>query len=548
MKETLIEIIRNAIIEAQAAGEINTKELPPLYLEAPKNPEHGDFAVNIAMKMAQTEGKPPRKIAETIIKKITGHPIIEKAEIAGPGFINFFMSNEYWLKTLSEIETLGEDYGKCNVGKGQKVLLEYVSANPTGPLHIGHGRGAALGDALSRVLKAAGYDVKTEFYINDAGSQVRNLAESILLRIKEEAGENVEFGENHYKGLYISQLAAVYSGLAKKGHEESHEEIGKYALQEIISWLRRDLEGFNVTFDKWFSEKSLYDCGKVQKAIDWLKEKGLMYDKDGALWFRSTDFGDDKDRVVIRENGEPTYFASDIAYHHDKYQRGFDTLINIWGADHHGYIPRMKAVVQALGHDKESLKVLLVQMVSLLRNGQPVIMSKRSGEFITLKEVMDEVGADAAKYTFLTRRPDSQMDFDLEVVKSQSSENPVYYMQYAYARACNIERFAEEKNLTILPASKVNLGLLKLTEEIRIIKALTAYPEVVEGAALSFEPHRITVYLQELAGHFHSYYRGNRVVTDDIPLSQARMVMIKGLKTVIGNALGLVGVSAPKSM
>ena len=545
MKETLIEIIRNAIIEAQATGEINTKELPPLYLEAPKNPEHGDFAVNIAMKLAQTEGKPPRKIAETIIKRITGHPIIEKAEIAGPGFINFFMSNEYWLKTLSEIETLGEGYGKCSVGNGQKVLLEYVSANPTGPLHIGHGRGAALGDALSRVLRAAGYDVATEFYINDAGSQVRNIAESVLLRCREINGEEVEWSENLYKGEYVNDLAQEFLG---KGGNITVEESGPYALDEILGWLRRDLKSFNVTFDKWFSEKSLYDSDKVQKAIEELKGRDLMYDKDGALWFRSTDFGDDKDRVVIRENGEPTYFASDIAYHHDKYQRGFDTLINIWGADHHGYIPRMKAVVQALGHDKESLKVLLVQMVSLLRNGQPVTMSKRSGEFITLKEVMDEVGADAAKYTFLTRRPDSQMDFDLEVVKSQSSENPVYYMQYAYARACNIERFAEEKNLTILPASKVNLGLLSLPEEIRIIKALTAYPEVVEGAALSFEPHRITVYLQELAGHFHSYYRGNRVVTDDIPLSQARMVMIKGLKTVIGNALGLVGVSAPKLM
>ncbi len=545
MKETLIDIIRNAVAEAQAEGEIKTKELPPLYLEAPKNPEHGDFAVNIAMKMAPGEGKPPRDIAGTILKRVAGHPIIKKAEIAGPGFINFFMSNEYWLKTLSDIEDLGANYGRCSIGQGQKVLLEYVSANPTGPLHIGHGRGAALGDSLARLLRAAGYDVKTEFYINDAGSQVQNLALSVLLRCKEINGEKVEWTENLYKGEYINDLAQEF---LEKGGKITVEEAGPYALNEILGWLRRDLEGFNVTFDKWFSEKSLYDSNKVQKAIDELKGRGLMYDKDGALWFRSTDFGDDKDRVVIRENGEPTYFASDIAYHHDKYQRGFNTLINIWGADHHGYIPRMKAVVQALGHDKDSLKVLLVQMVSLLRNGQPVTMSKRAGEFVTLKEVMDEVGADAAKYTFMTRRPDSQMDFDLEVVKSQSSENPVYYLQYAYARACNIERFASEKNLTILPASESNLGLLKLPEEIRIIKSLTAYPEVVEGAAISFEPHRLTVYLQELAGHFHSYYRENRVVTDDIPLSQARMVMVRGLKTVIGNALGLLGVSAPRSM
>lgn len=544
MKETLIEIIRIAIAEAQAEGEIKTRELPPLYLEAPKNPEHGDFAVNIAMKMAQSEGKPPREIAGIILRRIS-HPIIKKADIAGPGFINFFMSNDYWLKTLSDIESLGEDYGKCGVGKGQKILLEYVSANPTGPLHIGHGRGAALGDSLSRLLRAAGYDVATEFYINDAGSQVQNLALSVLLRCREIKGEKVEWTENLYKGEYINDLAQEF---LEKGGNIILEEAGPYALKEILGWLRRDLSGFHITFNKWFSEKSLYDTGKVRKAIEELKGRGLIYEKDGAIWFKSTEFGDDKDRVVIRENGEPTYFASDIAYHHDKYERGFDILINIWGADHHGYIPRMKAVVQALGHDKESLRVLLVQMVSLLRNGQPVTMSKRAGEFITLREVMDEVGADAAKYTFLTRRPDSQMDFDLEVVKSQSSENPVYYMQYAYARACNIERFAEERNLAILPASKADLGLLKLPEEIRIIKTLTAYPEVVEGAALAFEPHRLTVYLQELAGHFHSYYRDNRVVTDDIPLSQARMVMVRGLKTVIGNALGLLGVSAPKSM
>lgn len=544
MKETLIDIIRNSIAEAQAEGEIKTRELPPLYLEAPKNPEHGDFAVNIAMKMAQSEGKPPREIAGIILRRIS-NPIIKKADIAGPGFINFFMSNDYWLKTLSEIESLGEDYGKCGVGKGQKILLEYVSANPTGPLHIGHGRGAALGDSLSRLLRAAGYDVSTEFYINDAGSQVQNLAMSVLLRCKEIKGEKVEWTENLYKGEYINDLAQEF---LEKGGAITVDEAGPYALQEILGWLKRDLSYFNIAFDKWFSEKSLFENNEVQKAIEELKNRGLIYDKEGALWFKSTEFGDDKDRVVIRENGEPTYFASDIAYHHDKYERGFDILINIWGADHHGYIPRMKAVVQALGHDKESLRVLLVQMVSLLRNGQPVIMSKRAGEFITLREVMDEVGADAAKYTFLTRRPDSQMDFDLEVVKSQSSENPVYYMQYAYARACNIERFAVERNLAILPASKVDLGLLKLPEEIRIIKTLTAYPEVVEGAALAFEPHRLTVYLQELAGHFHSYYRDNRVVTDDIPLSQARMVMVRGLKTVIGNALGLLGVSAPKSM
>lgn len=544
MKETLIDIIGNAIAEAQAEGEIKSKELPPLYLEAPKNPEHGDFAVNIAMKMAQSEGKPPRKIAETILNRIS-NPIIKKAEIAGPGFINFSMSNDYWLKTLAAIETLGEDYGKCGIGKGKKVILEYVSANPTGPLHIGHGRGAALGDSLSRLLLAAGYHVSTEFYINDAGSQVQNLALSVLLRCREINGEKVEWTENLYKGEYINDLAQEF---LEKGGRIAVEEAGPYALKEILGWLKRDLNDFHINFDNWFSEKSLYDTGKVQSLIDELKGEGLAYEKEGALWFKSTEFGDDKDRVVVRENGEPTYFASDIAYHHDKYQRGFELLINIWGADHHGYIPRMKSVVQALGHDKESLKALLVQMVSLLRGGKPVTMSKRAGEFVTLREVMDEVGADAAKYTFLTRRPDSQMDFDLEVVKSQSSENPVYYVQYAYARACNIERFAEERNLTVLPASKANLGLLSLPEEIRIIKALTAYTEVVEGAALSFEPHRLTAYLQELSGHFHSYYRENRIVTDDVQLSQARMVMVKGLKTVIGNALSLLGISAPRMM
>ncbi|MBI5875137.1 MAG: arginine--tRNA ligase, partial [Deltaproteobacteria bacterium] len=480
MIATASDIIKTAIENCKKAGTIKTEKLPDIIIEKPKKDEFGDFATNAAMLLTKQEGKPPRQIAELIAKEIKQSGDVKKVEIAGPGFINLFMQDDYWLGFLKEIHIAGEKFGKSDprlmpagtsIGAGKKILLEFVSANPTGPLHIGHGRGAAFGDALARLLKAAGYNVFTEFYVNDAGAQVKNLAESILLRIKQEAGEKVEFGADHYKGEYISKLAAVYRGLTKKGVEESKEEIGRFALQTILEWIKKDLSDFHVTFDNWFREKSLYETTDgshrgLPLLIQELKDKGFVYEEGGATWFKSTVFGDDKDRVIKKENGELTYFASDIAYHHDKYERGFDTLINIWGADHHGYIPRIKSVVQALGHDKESLKVLLVQMVSLSRGGQPVTMSKRAGEYVTLREVLDEVGSDACRFFFLMRKSDAHLEFDLELAKKQAPENPVFYVQYAHARICSIIKHAKEKGISFPKTEDADIKLLSLKEEL----------------------------------------------------------------------------------
>ncbi len=548
MIATVSEIIKTAIENCKKAGAIKTEKLPDIIIEKPKKDEFGDFATNAAMLLTKEEGKSPRQIAELIAKEIRQSENIKKVEVAGPGFINLFMQDGYWLGFLKEIYAAGERFGKSSIGAGKNILLEFVSANPTGPLHIGHGRGAAFGDALARLLKAAGYAVTTEFYVNDAGAQVKNLAESILLRMKEEAGEKVEFGPDHYKGEYISKLAAVYRGLAKKGVEESKEEIGRFALQTIIELIEKDLTDFNVPFNNWFSEKSLFERNKVEPLVQQLKAKGFVSEEGGALWFKSTAFGDDKDRVIKKENGEWTYFASDIAYHHDKYERGFDTIINIWGADHHGYIPRIKSVVQALGHGKESLKVLLVQMVSLSRGGQPVTMSKRTGEYVTLREVIDEVGKDACRFFFLMRKSDAHMEFDLELAKKQAPENPVFYVQYAHARICSIIKHAKEQEIELPKTGNVNIKCLSLKEELDIIKKLASFPDMVRGSAAAMEPHRITFYLQELAGMFHPYYNKNRVVMEDKYLTHARLYLCEAVKIVLQNGLRLLGVSAPEEM
>lgn len=548
MTATVSEIIKTAIENCKKAGTIKTEKLPDIIIEKPKKDEFGDFATNAAMLLTKEEGKSPRQIAELIAKEIRQSENVKKVEIAGPGFINLFMQDGYWLGFLKEIYAAGENFGKSSIGAGKNILLEFVSANPTGPLHIGHGRGAAFGDTLARLLKTAGYAVTTEFYVNDAGAQVKNLAESILLRMKEEAGEKVEFGPDHYKGEYISKLAAVYRGLAKKGVEESKEEIGRFTLQTIIELIEKDLTDFNVPFNNWFSEKSLFERNKVEPLVQQLKAKGFISEEGGALWFKSTAFGDDKNRVIKKENGEWTYFASDIAYHHDKYERGFDTIINIWGADHHGYIPRIKSVVQALGHDKESLKVLLVQMVSLSRGGQPVTMSKRTGEYVTLREVIDEVGKDACRFFFLMRKSDAHLDFDLELAKKQAPENPVFYVQYAHARICSIIKHAKEQEIELPKTGNVNIKCLSLKEELDIIKKLASFPDMVRGSATAMEPHRITFYLQELAGMFHPYYNKNRVVTEDKYLTHARLYLCEAVKIVLQNGLRLLGVSAPEEM
>jgi arginyl-tRNA synthetase len=504
---------------------------------------------------SHVKGKlPPRKIAEVIRGHIQdNHGVLSKVEVAGPGFMNFFIREGVWSTLLSEADTLGDRYGSSEYGKGKNAHVEFVSANPTGPLHIGHARGAVVGDVIANIAAVSGFSVFREYYINDAGNQMNNLGKSVLYRYLELLGEDVEFPENCYQGDYIRELAGeiidrngdIYRS---QNQEEAVSLFTDYAAGAILEGIKEDLRAFGVVFDNYFSERSLYKDDRVASLLKELEEKHVVYSDGETLWFKTTDFGDEKDRVVVRRNGEPTYFAADIAYHHDKYIRGFDTIIDVWGADHHGYIPRMSACIEALGHDRNSLKIVLIQLVSLLRDGTPVPMSTRAGEFVTMREVVDEVGKDAARYNFLMRRSDSHLDFDLELAKKQSNENPVYYVQYAHARICSIVRNAGEKGYTIPAYEEVDLRCLKLPEEVNLIKTIIRFPEVVEGAAIALEPHRLTFYLNDLAALFHSYYNKHRVLSDDESLSRARLFLIKTILTVVRNALRLLGVSAPERM
>jgi len=557
MKQTLTDILLRALTQAKNKGELKLDVKPAIILDAPREKSHGDLATTLALTLAKAESLPPRVVAEIIIRNVDDTDgIIEKIEIAGPGFINFILKRDQWHKTLFDIHTEGARYGLTDIGKGEKVLVEFVSANPTGPLHVGHGRGAAVGDALANLLAATGYDVKREFYINDAGRQVRLLASSIYARYQQVLGNNAPFPEDGYHGGYIEEIA---KGLVKiHGKKflavslaECESLFADYGKESMLAEIRTDLDSFGVRFDNWFSEKSLLTDGTVRKSIEELKESGFAYEKDGALWLRSTAFEDDKDRVIVKQDGEYTYLATDIAYHRNKLGRGFKTLVNIWGADHHGYIQRVQAVIQAFGHPKDSLHILLVQLVTLLRHGQPVPMSKRAGEFVTLRDVVQEVGSDAARYIFLTRRSDSHLDFDLDVAKEQSRENPVYYVQYAHARIASLFREAEGRNIRMPERDAVNVSLLDLAEEQAIIKKLAQYPEVIEEAALAYEPHRLTYYLQDLAGLLHNYYFKHRIISDDadrIALTEARLFLMKQVKTVVQSALGILGVAAPERM
>jgi arginyl-tRNA synthetase len=495
----------------------------------------------------------PRKIAELIRENFSLDEVIEKIEIAGPGFINFYIRKSIWPSFLEAVDKGGSHYGKVDLGSGKKVQVEFVSANPTGPLHIGHARGAVVGDVLARLLNACGYAVSREYYINDAGNQMNNLGKSVYLRLRELSGETVDFPEACYKGDYIKDLAGEIlqkegKAALKKPEEELIRTFTDFAGQAILEGIKEDLRIFGVSFDQYFSERELYKNDGVMGLLMELEKKGFVYREDNTSWFRTTQFGDEKDRVVIRQNGDPTYFAADIAYHKNKFERGFDTVIDIWGADHHGYIPRMQACVQALGYDKEALKVVLVQLVNLLRDGKPIAMSTRAGQFDTLRQVIDEVGTDAARYNFLMRRSDSHLDFDLELAKKQSNENPVYYVQYAHARICSILRIAEERGYVVPGYDDVDLSCIKLPEEIDLVKAISAFPEVVEGATTTLEPHRLTFYLNDLAGQFHSYYNKNKVMTEDRAQSAARLFLVKSVRTVFANALYLLGVSAPEKM
>jgi arginyl-tRNA synthetase len=553
VKELLREVIKNSLEKCYADGTLNSGIIPALIIEKPSHAEHGDFATNAAMLLAKAEKQPPRAVALAIVNNLQVNSLdFDKVEIAGPGFINFYITDDTWRQVLPRIVTAGDQYGLSRIGAGKKVQVEFVSANPTGPLHIGHGRGAATGDAVASILGAAGFDVVREYYINDAGNQMNTLGLSILLRYREILGKQIDFPENCYQGDYIRDIARdAVTRYGDKYLQASDEEgvafFAKLGGDLILKGIDTDLRDFGVRFDSWFSEQSLFDSGKVTDAIKEMQDKGFIYEHEGALWFRTTDYGDDKDRVVVRSNGVTTYFASDIAYHRDKFERGFHSVVDVWGADHHGYVPRLKGIVQGLGRNPDDLKVILVQLVALMRDSVPVAMSTRSGEFVTLKEVVDEVGRDAARYFFLMRRSDSQLDFDLELAKKQSTDNPVFYVQYAHARICSIFETALEKGINP-DFAKVNLSRLATAEELNLIKTLSVFPEVIEGSALNYEPHHVTYYLQELAGQFHSFYNKNRVVSEDNDLTLARLYLLRCVAITLKNALTIIGISAPEKM
>ncbi len=552
IKEILSNAIRDAATAAIKDGSFPEAELPEIVLEVPPKKEFGDFATNIAMQSAKAFRMNPRKIAETITEKLeAANPAwLDHTQIAGPGFLNFYLRSNVIYDSLQEIINKGAEYGSLPKKDMEPIMVEYVSANPTGPLHVGHGRGAAAGSALVNLLRAAGYPVYSEYYINDAGNQVDNLAASVNARYLELLGKSCEFPENGYHGADIIDTAQrIIDKDGDKYLSMSQEErlaiFKELALKEKLAALKEDLESFNVTFDNWFSERTLHP-DKVKAAVEELKNNGNIYEQDGALWLKSTAYGDDKDRVVIRDNGVPTYLAADIAYHRDKFLRGFGRLINIWGADHHGYICRVKASLQALGYNPDNLEVLLLQMVSLYRGGELVKMSKRTGQSVTLAELIEEVGTDAARYFFIMRSLDSQLDFDLDLAKSQSNENPVYYIQYAHARICSIFRQAEEVGLKLENAPK--LSLLTDDTELVLIKKIQDYEEEIEKAAEDYAPQRIARYAYDLAGCFHSFYNKCRIMGVDEELAGARLALVGATRNVIRHALGILGVSAPEKM
>ena len=549
IKDTLSAAIEQAAKDAIAAGVFPEGELPKIVLEVPPQKEFGDFATNFAMQSARVFHKNPRQIAEELAKRIEGD-WLDHTQIAGPGFLNFYLKGNVLYDSFQKIYAAGEDFGQLPAKDAPKIQVEYVSANPTGPLHVGHGRGAAAGSALVNLLRAAGYPVESEYYINDAGNQMNNLARSVNARYLELLGQQVDFPEDGYHGQDIIDTAQRI--IDKEGDKYLHmEEAERLAIFQDLAYLEKlaalkeDLAAFQVTFDKWFSERTLHPEA-VKAAVKILQDNGNIYEQDGALWLKSTAYGDDKDRVVIRDNGVPTYLAADIAYHHNKYERGFDRLINIWGADHHGYVCRVKAAMAALGHDPEKLKVLLLQMVALFRGGELVKMSERTGQSVTLNELMEEVGTDAARYFFLMRSLDSQLDFDLDLAKKKSNDNPVYYIQYAHARICSIFRQAEETKLTL--SDKPQLSLLTDPSEIDLIKKIEEYPEEVEKAAADYAPQRIARYSYDLASLFHSFYNKCRIMGVDPQLAEARLALVTVTAHVIRHSLGILGVSAPDHM
>ena len=582
MKDQLQDLLKKCIQDLINEGLIN--EMPSkVRLDHTKDKSHGDYATNIALMLAKQAKTSPLELAKIIVNQLEDASFIKKTEIAGPGFINFFLSDASSTSIVSEIIELGEMYGKSEIGKGQSILLEYVSANPTGPLHVGHGRGAAYGATVSNLLRNIGFKVDNEYYVNDAGRQMDILTVSIFLRYLSLCGEQIRFPDNGYQGLYINDIAdsiviesgesfkqsadIVFENICKDGIEggdkESHidelivrakdllgdnfQTIFQVGIESILGGIKDDLADFGVRFEKWFSEQSLIDSGLSESCITRLKDSGHIYKKDGALWFKTTNYGDEKDRVVVRDNGNHTYFASDIAYHLEKLERGYDKIINVWGADHHGYIPRVKASIGALGHKPDKLEILLVQFANLYRGGQKVQMSTRSGSFVTLEDLRKEVGNDAARFFYILRKSEQHMDFDLDLAKSKTNENPVFYIQYAHARICSVFRQANEKGFES-NLEDANLSLLTEEVEKNILRELSRYKSVIESAAIQYEPHQLAYYLRDLATQFHSYYNACTFILEDQDLTQARLSLIHAAKQILRNGLSILGVGAPESM
>ena len=583
MKQIINDLIAQALHELAQASQIPAELSVNIQVTPARDASQGDYASNIALMLAKPAGMAPRALAEMIVGRLATVDAIEKIEVAGPGFINFFVASSTSHSVISRILKQAEDFGRSEFGQGSKIQVEFVSANPTGPLHVGHGRGAAFGATLANLLSYVGYEVQKEYYVNDAGRQMHILGTSVWLRYLELCGETIVFPSNGYQGDYVWDIAATLhrenadrfhrpvaqvmadvSADAPAGDKEKHIDdlianahgllgeddyriVFDLALVTLTDVIRVDLQNFGVEFDRWFSERSLSDEGLIEQAITRLQDNGHVYEQGGALWFRSTDFGDEKDRVVRRENGQTTYFASDIAYHMNKFDRGFDRVINIWGADHHGYIPRVKASLSALGYIADNLEVQLVQFANLFENGVKLSMSTRSGEFVTLRQLREDVGLDAARFFYVMRKAEQHMDFDLDLAREQSNDNPVYYLQYAYARICSVRRQCVEKGISV-SASDANLARLDNTHEQALVKQLGLFPERVEAAAIRREPHLVVNYLRELAHQFHSWYNAHHFIVDDTELRDARLALASAIGQVLRNGLNLMGVSAPEKM
>ncbi|MBT3816319.1 MAG: arginine--tRNA ligase [Methylococcales bacterium] len=586
MKQKVVALLQQAVEELIEQSVLQSDWIPEISVERTRDAQHGDFASNLAMMLAKSAKTAPRQLAEAIIAALPDDVSVEKVEIAGPGFINFFVNPAAQHQIIADILRLGPSFGKSEVGAGKKVQVEFVSANPTGPLHVGHGRGAVYGSVVAELLRAVGYDVANEYYVNDAGRQMDILATSIWLRYLECCGQTIQFPSNGYRGGYVEDIARQFfdrvnqdfcfvaaevfdgvpvdepqggdkeqhvDGLISKAREllgqERYTQIFQAGLAAILADIRDDLAEFGVDYQHWFFESLLVDDGSIEAALERLDKAGHLYKKEGATWFASSLLGDEKDRVVVRENGQSTYFASDIAYHMNKLDRGFERIINVWGSDHHGYVPRVRAAMTALGADADKLEVLLVQFAVLYRGAEKVPMSTRSGDFVTLRHLRDEVGVDAARFFYVLRKSDQHMDFDLKLATSQTNDNPVFYVQYAYARICSVLRQLEEKGLSRNRQQGLeSLELLSTEHEVSLIGLLTQYPEVLERSALKYEPHHLVHFLRELANHFHTYYNAQQFLVDDVKLRDARINLIEAIQQCLSNGLGLLGVNSPESM